>query len=655
MNRFPWPLLPLLCSLVSAGDIVINEIHFQPLDKTVPEEFIELYNQGTLERDLSGWFFSEGVDYEFPPGTTLAPESYLVVAEDPPTLAATLGVADALGPYGGRFANEGERVVLRNATGEIEDDVDYQVHFPWPLASGGRGSSMELIHPSLDNDLGGSWRASGLVDSEPVERVYIISSQDEAWHYRKGTSESSDPISAWREVDFVEDGSWLVGKTSIGYGDNDDNTPLNDMSGNYWSIYLRHTFYLDGEMPTILKLRVYVDDGCIFWINGKEVDRFYVLPGEKFHNSSAVNHDASWDEILITNPAEYLQPGSNVVAIHVLNSSFSSSDLSIDIELFVPGSEDMVEIAFPTPGEKNSVFSIDVPPQIRQVRHLPEQPFSGEDIMISAKVTDSDGVAEVLLQYQVVLPGNYLPAFFPIPHDSLLANPSQSRPANPAFEDPANWNNLKMFDDGIHGDGLAGDGTYAQVIPEQGNRTLVRYRITALDTEGNSVTVPYLDDNSLNFALFVYDGVPPYVASTLTVHPEGPGYEYPVEVMTSLPVYFLITRAQDLTECVAYDSTDQIPKSNEGARDKFNWEGAFVYDGFVYDHIRYRLRQANDRYGGRGKRSMRIRFHQGNYLRVHDNYGRSYPTCWRTLNTGKMFDNKRVGNFGLTETLNHNF
>ncbi|MEM7230977.1 MAG: CotH kinase family protein, partial [Planctomycetota bacterium] len=30
------------------------------------------------------------------------------------------------------------------------------------------------------------------------------------------------------------------------------------------------------------------------------------------------------------------------------------------------------------------------------------------------------------------------------------------------------------------------------------------------------------------------------------------------------------------------------------------------------------------------------------------------PTRWRTVNTGKMFDNKRVGNFGLTERMNHN-
>ena len=40
------------------------------------------------------------------------------------------------------------------------DEVDFGVGFPWPLAADGEGSSMELIHPAIDNDLGGAWRSS---------------------------------------------------------------------------------------------------------------------------------------------------------------------------------------------------------------------------------------------------------------------------------------------------------------------------------------------------------------------------------------------------------------------------------------------------------------------------------------------------------------
>ena len=65
------------------------------------------------------------------------------------------------GPWAGRLNSSGERVVLRNAAGQIVDEVTYQLGFPWPTVGDPPGNSIELIHPSLDNDLGGSWRASG--------------------------------------------------------------------------------------------------------------------------------------------------------------------------------------------------------------------------------------------------------------------------------------------------------------------------------------------------------------------------------------------------------------------------------------------------------------------------------------------------------------
>ena len=69
-----------------AGDIVINEIYFKPYDKTIPEEFIELYHAGERVVDLSGWFFSSGIAYRFPEGFVLDPGTYLVLAEDPEAL-----------------------------------------------------------------------------------------------------------------------------------------------------------------------------------------------------------------------------------------------------------------------------------------------------------------------------------------------------------------------------------------------------------------------------------------------------------------------------------------------------------------------------------------------------------------------------------------
>ena len=636
-----------------ADSIIINEIHYDPPDAARAEEFVELHNPGGGAVDLSGWFLSGGIRHAFPEGASIGPGGFLVVAEDPEDFQAKFGFPPDYGPYEGRLSNEGERLSLRDRRGNLVDEVEWRVGFPWPLASAGRGSSMELIHPSLENDLGGSWRASGYSEAPPTPPVFFIAPRSDGWRYRKGTSEASSPPEAWRAIEFVEDATWLSGAAGFGYGDGDDATVLSDMQGSYSSVYLRREFTVEdpAEVPSGLKLRLYVDDGCVAWLNGVEVARLFVPAGELAHDALATNHEAAWEEVPIPDPAGLLRPGRNVLAIHAFNQSLASSDFSIDAALLIPGSEGQA-FAEPSPGARNTVFSENAPPQIRQVAHFPQQPISGSPFLVTAKVTDPDGVSEVRLSYQIVAPGDYVPAYLAHPHGVLLSDPERPHERNPAFDDPAGWREIALRDDGFGGDEIAGDDVYTALLPGQENRTLVRYRISATDALGSSATVPYADDPSLNFACFVYDGVPPYRVETRTVRPEGTPYVYSRELMNSLPVYFLITRNEDLMHCYAYDGAYQIPKGNEAARDAFNWEGAFVYEGIVYDHIRYRLRQANDRYGGAGKRAMKVRFNKGRCLRAKDLHGEPYPTRWRTLNIGKMFDNKRVGNFGLTETLN---
>ncbi len=641
-----------IAAFTAAQGPVINEIHYKQIGKTIPGEFVELYNPSDTAIDLGGYYFSAGLTFTFPQGIVIEPDGYIVIAEDPQILQQEYAVTcPVLGPYSGRLDNDGERILLHDSFGNVADCVDYKLGFPWPIACEGDGPSMELINPSLDNNLGGSWRAAGSAISGSTTRQYFVEAASDSWHYRKGTSE---PPSDWNTLGFQEDGSWLTAQASIGFGDDDDNTELTDMYENYTTFYMRHSFFIDPAdgLPPVLKLGTYIDDGAVFWINGHEVHRLSVDDGELYYDSTGNSHEARWTEETIANPQAVLREGENVLAIHVLNAHVRSSDSSGDATLFIPAAGE-VTTGTPTPGQRNSVFSENAPPQIRQVDHHPQQPPAQTPFAVTAKITDPDGVASVTLYYQAVRPGDYIPAYFPLPHNTLLSTPANDRDLNPAFEDPANWSSVPMNDTGADGDAVAGDSIFTCTLPGWENRTLVRYRIEAEDNEGFPVTVPYPDDKSLNFACFVYNGVPPYKTTLRSVQPEGRGYEYSTEVMRSLPVYILITREQDYTECIAYSSAYQIPKSNEGARDKFNWEGAFVYDGVVYDHMRYRLRQANDRYGANGKRSFRFRFNKGRYLEARDNYGRPFPEKYRTLNTGKMFDNKRVGNFGLTETLNH--
>jgi len=281
----------------------------------------------------------------------------------------------------------------------------------------------------------------------------------------------------------------------------------------------------------------------------------------------------------------------------------------------------------PTPLSSNrDVTTNNMHPFLRQVNHQPEQPMSNEPVTVSVKVTDANGIVGVGMEYQVVLAGQYDPG----------------RPATSG--NSPGWIQVFMFDDGVEPDAAPGDDVYTATIPVQPHRTLVRYRFQAMDALAVSTLAPYADDPSLNFAYFVYDGVPDY---------EG----FSAEMLQRLPVYHLLTRAEHLHEALGYDGSNQIPQfSASGANpDRFDykWFGTFVYEGVVYDNIRYRLRGANGRYlGGNTKRSMRFRFNRGHYFQAKDANGAPYPTKWRTLTTAKGFDNRQTLTYALNEHVN---
>ena len=168
--------------------------------------------------------------------------------------------------------------------------------------------------------------------------------------------------------------------------------------------------------------------------------------------------------------------------------------------------------ALPTPGATNSVFATNAAPNIRQVDHSPNSPRSTNQVTVTCKVTDANGVASVALAYQLVAPGAFIPATLPLTTAQLnnLNNVPMTNALNPAFELPANWTTVAMHDDGVNGDEVAGDSIYSVLLPPQAHRTLVRYRITCADILGATRRAPFEDDPSLNFAYWVYDGMPAY-------------------------------------------------------------------------------------------------------------------------------------------------
>ncbi len=166
---------------------------------------------------------------------------------------------------------------------------------------------------------------AGLAAGADVEQVVYIEAGAQ-WRYFKGTQE---PPTGWNQVNF-NDQAWLQGPTGIGYGDGDDATVLNDMRGNYLTVYLRRKFQVpEPAFVLSLSLQVTYDDGFAAYLNGREVAREN-LPAQSSFDTSALS--AGEPTTVTVNLSPYLEDllaGENVLAIEVHNANSNSSDLSM--------------------------------------------------------------------------------------------------------------------------------------------------------------------------------------------------------------------------------------------------------------------------------------------------------------------------------------
>lgn len=612
----------------AAAAVVINEIHHSPDVKQEAVEFIELVNAGQEEVDLGGWRFTSGVEFGVPAGTRIRPGGFAVVAAKPAAVERKFGIGGVLGPWIGSLSGQTEVIRLVDASGGLVDEVDYQLGFPWPTVGDAPGYSIELVHPSLDNGLGGNWRAS--VVGNPALQNRLVLPANAAWRYQKGRAEASSPATAWREPGFGDTG-WPQGTLPIGYDpDIRFGTPLGDMRvdgvAQYITIFLRNRFMVE-EAAAVRKLvlEALYDDGFKLWVNGRLLLSQNIAAGEVPFDQDAqsTRESNNYEKFDIDVPPDVLRDGENVVCVQVANGNQgNSSDCFFDCRLSTVSGP---TYRGPTPGATNSVFAVTAPPAVRQVRHEPAQPHAGQPVVVTARVTDPEGVRSVRLLTQLVEPGAYLPI------------------DQAGFE--SNWTATPMTAVGTN-------GLYSVTIPPavQEHRRLVRYRIVAEDGGGAGVTVPYPDDPQPNFAYFVYDGVPAWSGA---VQPGAAGelgerFTVGVDEMNRLPVIHLLARRQDVENCTWRDRSHG---------DEYFWRGTIVFDGEVYDHVRMRPRGGVWRYA-MGKNMWKFDFNRGHDLRMRDNRGGRMRAAWTKLNLGACIqqgDFRHRGEQGMFESTGFRF
>jgi CotH kinase protein/Lamin Tail Domain len=281
------------------------------------------------------------------------------------------------------------------------------------------------------------------------------------------------------------DSTWLFGQNGVGfetvpaepgespYGSliaTDILTPMRNVNA---TAYLRLPFTVtDPTQVSSLSLAARYDDGLVAYLNGAVVAS---------RNAPALTYNAAatatrsnvlgreFENIELSNAAQWLTTGTNVLAIHGLNAHATNADFLVQATLTVRQTLSFAQgspryFSLPTPGGPNGVGTVNLGPILSAVTHAPLQPLDNDLLFVTARITPSFApVASNVLVYRVMFGAEVT---------------------------------VPMLDNGANGDGAAGDGVFGAVIPASAstNNQMVRWYISSVDSLSRTSRWPFYND-----------------------------------------------------------------------------------------------------------------------------------------------------------------
>ena len=325
-----------------ARALVISEIYYNPPSNDEGLAFVEITNDYQSPEDISGWSFSEGIRFTFPPGTILRGGERLAVCANANLVAERYGIENAIGDFEGRLDSAGERVTLVNHAGIVIQSVRFDDRAPWPVAADGTGQTLTLKSVHTDTSLPENWTFSEEFGGSPgaantarernefEDTVWI--DLDVPWRFRRGTAAFSTPSDAWYQPGF-DDSSWESGLPGFGFGDDDDRTILDDMENTYTSLATRLRFTIsEGDLDEYTKLvfSINFDDGFCAFLNGEILARNNCPELLLFDSVSTGSREARENNVMLFEiRPDLVQLGENVLAIAGFNRSLRNNDFSL--------------------------------------------------------------------------------------------------------------------------------------------------------------------------------------------------------------------------------------------------------------------------------------------------------------------------------------
>jgi hypothetical protein len=378
--------------------VVINEIMYHPISEDDDDEYIEIYNRSGSAVNLSRWKLQGGVSFTFPSNTVLAANSYLVIAESLTNLWVKypqLNATNVLGNYSGALANGGERIELAKPDDLITtngpvtvtnifyitvDEVNYVDGGRWGRWSDGGGSSLELIDPDADNRLAPNWADS---DESAKSAWTSIDVTDVMENGQTGlVNEGSGSYGGANRLElFLQgDGEALVdnlefrsngGANLVANGDFVSGTNGWTIRGVLRTSFAENSVGVGGSTALHLVSTGRGDTGA-----NKIAGALSATAATGAPNTGTIRAQMRW---LKGDPYVLLRPRGNWMEV--------SQRLNVPTNLG-------------TPGLPNSRLVANAGPAITEVSHAPVLPAANQTVIVSARVSDPDGIGVVQLKYR---------------------------------------------------------------------------------------------------------------------------------------------------------------------------------------------------------------------------------------------------------------
>lgn len=453
MGRYPdgdrewYPMKTPSAGAANSGilidDVVINEILYKPLSGDDNDGFVELYNQGQKAVDLSGWKFVSGIRYTFPASTVLPAGGYLVVAKNRQQLLShypgVLTTANTFGDYQGKPTQDSRRlalarpvphvttdksgVLVTNIIYPVIDEVTFGVGGHWGDWSNGDGSSLELRDPRANHRMASNWGDSDDTAKAPWTFLEATGIVDNSAPYDGGINRL--------EVTMLNAAECLLDNVEVYAGTNTANRITNPGFETALAPWVPQGDHVQSSLETT---------------EGFESK-------QSLHVRATARGDTGGNRIRVAMTGNIAEKQTCTIRAKARwLHGWPEMVLRLEGNGFELAGRMTVPTNLGTPGARNGGAVDNAPPSISGVNHSPALPADHEDVFVTAKVQDPDGVANVKLFYRL---------------------------------DPdSNYTTLAMNDSGTAGDLVAGDGVFTATIPGQTSGTLVAFYVTATDAAG---------------------------------------------------------------------------------------------------------------------------------------------------------------------------